>query len=399
MKAYYNEIDPYAVQWLKNLMDAREISPGIVDDRDIRNVESKDLVGYNRVHLFAGIAGWDYALQLAQFPENQEVWTISCPCPPFSSAGRKKPCPECGGKNPVPHVGRTGFFVCCLCGHEWLADERHLWPEAWRLIRDRRPQLIFGEQVASGDGRTWLSSVRASLEILGYSFGASDLCAASLGAPHIRQRLWFVAISQSGFSLRESSLKCGKVEGQGRDDLHKSRSASGISGLLGHASGSRPQGDGFGDLRAASGELADNSGERQHGREGAAGQAGWRGAENYGGAGGLVHHDGPRGAAGLPEPQQRQEGQSGEPDDCGGQFGGGSTSPSTARPGPTNGHWGAADWLHCRDGKWRPVEPGTFPLAHGATARVGRLRAYGNAIVPQVAAEFIKAVMDILCCT
>jgi DNA (cytosine-5)-methyltransferase 1 len=59
------------------------------------------------------------------------------------------------------------------------------------------------------------------------------------------------------------------------------------------------------------------------------------------------------------------------------------------------GFWSAADWIPCADGKWRPVEPGTFPLAHGLPARVGRLRGYGNAIVPQVAAEFIGAYMDI----
>lgn len=61
---------------------------------------------------------------------------------------------------------------------------------------------------------------------------------------------------------------------------------------------------------------------------------------------------------------------------------------------PTNGHWRDADWLFCRDGKWRPVEPGTFPLAYGATSRVGRLRAYGNAIVPQVAQTFIEAYLE-----
>lgn len=62
--------------------------------------------------------------------------------------------------------------------------------------------------------------------------------------------------------------------------------------------------------------------------------------------------------------------------------------------GATRGFWGDADWIACADGKYRPVEPGSFPLAHGAPARVGRLRAYGNAIVPQVAATFIRAVMD-----
>jgi DNA (cytosine-5)-methyltransferase 1 len=64
-------------------------------------------------------------------------------------------------------------------------------------------------------------------------------------------------------------------------------------------------------------------------------------------------------------------------------------------PGPTNGRWQDADWLHCRDGKWRAVEPGTFPLAHGATARVGRLRAYGNAVCAQVAEEFIAAYLSV----
>jgi DNA (cytosine-5)-methyltransferase 1 len=50
--------------------------------------------------------------------------------------------------------------------------------------------------------------------------------------------------------------------------------------------------------------------------------------------------------------------------------------------------------LPCRDGKWRPTKPGLQPLAYGVSGRVGRLRAYGNAIVPQVAEEFIRTAME-----
>jgi DNA (cytosine-5)-methyltransferase 1 len=61
---------------------------------------------------------------------------------------------------------------------------------------------------------------------------------------------------------------------------------------------------------------------------------------------------------------------------------------------PTNGFWSDVDWLGCRDAKWRPVESGTFPLVDGAPSRVGRLRAYGNAITAQVAQGLIESYME-----
>jgi DNA (cytosine-5)-methyltransferase 1 len=61
--------------------------------------------------------------------------------------------------------------------------------------------------------------------------------------------------------------------------------------------------------------------------------------------------------------------------------------------GPINGFWRSADWISCRDDRWRPVEPGTFPLVDGASARMGRLRAYGNAINAQAAIEFIRSTL------
>ena len=311
--AYYNEHDPFAAAWLRSLIEAKEIAPGVVDERSITDVEPQDLEGYTQCHFFAGIGGWSLALRLAGWPDDRPVWTGSCPCQPFSAAGK----------------GRG------------VDDERHLWPELRRLIGQRRPPVVLGEQVASTAGRAWLDAVRADLEGLGYGVGAADLCAAGVGAPHIRQRLWWGGVGgladAEGFGLQGGGpcavgepVRCAPFGGQA--------------------------GDGGDD-----GGLAD-----AHGGDAGAGRL-QRGGEHR-----LEQEDGgPLRGAGR-----------------------GPWAPAAGgveRPREDHAPWRAADWLRCRDDRWRPVEPGTFPLAHGLPTRMGRLRAYGNAIVPQVAAVFIDS--------
>lgn len=164
-RAYYNEIEPFAAAWLRNLMSAGLIPEGEVDERSILDVRPDDLNGFRQCHFFAGIAGWSRAFSLAGWSEDREVWSGSCPCQPISCAGKQK----------------------------GADDERHLWPAFYSLISKRRPPVIFGEQVAGALGREWFSGVRSDLEDLGYACGAADLCAASVGAPHIRQRIFWVA--------------------------------------------------------------------------------------------------------------------------------------------------------------------------------------------------------------
>jgi DNA (cytosine-5)-methyltransferase 1 len=164
MNVYYNEHDAFAAAWLRELIGAGLLPAGDVDERDVQLVQPADIAGYEQCHFFAGIGGWPYALQLAGWGD-RPVWTGSCPCQPFSSAGKG-----------------AGFD-----------DPRHLWPAWFRLIRECRPAVVFGEQVASPPGLRWLDSVSTDLEAEGYAFGACDLAAASVGAPHIRQRLFFVA--------------------------------------------------------------------------------------------------------------------------------------------------------------------------------------------------------------
>lgn len=292
MAAYYNELDPHAAAWLRELIKRGLIAAGDVDERSIEDVKPGDLRGYRQCHFFAGIGGWSYALRLAGWPDDQPVWTGSCPCQPFSAAGK-----------------RAGF-----------EDERHLWPAWFHLIRQCSPAVVYGEQVASRDGLDWLDLVQADLEGAGYASGAADLCAAGVGAPHIRQRLWFVADADGGNARtqwQQSGGQYGLVTAYG-GAVRQARS------------GTRPEiGVARGDANVT----------RLEGRQLHAERAG----------------------------------------------------ELAARPPGVAGQWHNPDWLPCFDGKARPVEPGTFPLAHGIPARVVRLRGYGNAINPEVAAAFICA--------
>ena len=307
MSAYYNEFDKYAAQWLRNLIAAGHIAPGDVDERSISDVRPSDLVGYTQCHFFAGIGGWSLALRLAGWPDDRAVWTGSCPCQPFSVAG---------------------------AGHG-VADERHLWPHWFHLVRAVRPPTVFGEQVEAAINHGWLDLVQDDLEGEGYAFAPVGIPAAGVGAPHIRQRLWFVADSDGTGSLDGVN----RTEGWGPEATTQRSGSS----QLAHNNNPGPQGRQ--PVRQRTPECTAGSGRVAGGT--------------------VVHASGEQ--VGVPRRTWESRG----------------TDP-----------WTQCDWLPCRDGKWRPVEPGTFPLAHGVSNRVGRLRAYGNAIVPQVAAEVIRAYME-----
>ncbi|MBA8407341.1 DNA cytosine methyltransferase [Klebsiella pneumoniae] len=369
--AYYNEIDPFAAQWLRNLIAAGHIAPGEVDERSIEDVTPDDLRGFTQCHFFAGIGVWSHSLRLAGWPDDRPVWTGSCPCQPFSAAGKG-----------------DGF-----------ADERHLWPHFFHLISERRPQHVFGEQVAAGNANVWFDLVQADLEGLGYAFGLVPFTSAGIGAPHIRERAYWVANADSVISDRRGNVRAtGRDEYSDGDDVvwladagreHKGSARNkeragescraGEDGGLGNSNVTRLEGFGGNDGAA--------------GRERATGPAAAPGVhDGLASATGQLHHqcnDGTneRGRQGNTE----QNRMGGEP----------------VRALEVNGFWRDADWLFCRDGKWRPVEPGTFPLVDGAAARlgrvepgvarvassnrVGRLKGYGNAINAQAAAAFIRA--------
>lgn len=164
---YYNEIDPGCRKWLRALVQDGLIPDGYIDNRPIQEVRAHELTraGLRQCHFFAGLGGWPLAFRIAGIPDDDEWWSGSCPCQPFSSAG-----------------DQVGF-----------ADPRHLFPTWRRLIARCGPPRVAGEQVASGLGREWLARVRLEMATLGYATRGADLCSASVGAPNKRQRLFWLA--------------------------------------------------------------------------------------------------------------------------------------------------------------------------------------------------------------
>ena len=352
-----SEIDPDKAAWLRELIRVGIVAQGEVDERSIADIRLDDLRGFTQCHFFAGIGVWSYALRLAGWPDDRPVWTGSCPCPSFSAAGK-------GG----------GF-----------TDPRHLWPDWARLIGECKPATVFGEQADDAIGYGWLDLVQTDLERENYAVGKAVLGACSVGAPHIRQRLYFVAHAETA----EAVARSGEVFTRAGTHHANRFGIGGNAGRLEHAnlerlgetrsagSGSGAGGDG------ASGELADaNSGRfSMHGTQDARERL----------------------------PQQFRKGDVGEsiseglerhngnvPDGNESRWFGAQPDGSTAEAGHVNGFWRDADWILRKrwnrdDWEWCPTEPGTFPLAHGAAARVLRLRGYGDAICAQIAEAFIAA--------
>lgn len=304
MSAYYNEFDPFAAEWLENLIKEGLIPDGYVDRRSIKEVSPEDLVGFEQVHLFSGIGGWALALRLAGWPDDRPVWTGSCPCQPFSSAGKQRA----------------------------QSDDRHLWPEMFRLIKAGKPVTTFGEQVASAIGFGWLDGICDDLEGENYEVGAIVLGAFSVNAPHQRKRLYWVAVTNEWRHDRREDSSFAFQQNQ----YHEAEAGREYC-PLDHPSGER--------LRKT-----------------------WSP---------IIHS-------------------------------GRSEVPACS------GSWSDSAIVECTDGTQRRVGRGVFPLAHGIpktmgrgqpelssmvrrarSNRTGRLKGYGNAIVPQVAAEFVRAFMEV----
>jgi len=411
--AYYNEFDPYAAKWIRNLIRAGVLMDGEVDERSIEIVQPEDLYGFTRCHFFAGIGGWEHALNIAQWPKETPVWTGSCPCQPFSIAGKRK--------------GNS--------------DKRHLWPHFYRLISACSPAVIFGEQVSSKDALNWLDGVSTDLESEEYTVEAVDFPACGINAPHIRNRLWWTGYRADQWRdetkwLANTRRQCDA--GWGRTGY--------MDGAAGETEASAQQREW---MRNATGysstvnlRVDDSKREGLERSVRAQLQESINGSSCAGSVGtvGMGHTN----HTGLQRWSQQfreyaYQRAAGETSESGGVDNAAYFGRRTGRESMGSNRWDTPQWgayrssteqsisfsnpssswsdyalIPCLDNKTRRTESGIFPLAYGLPAnmgcdrpgeisyrpkdkaplRKGILKGYGNAIVPQLAAEFVIAFIE-----
>ena len=104
-----------------------------------------------------------------------DIITAGFPCQPFSVAGKQK------GKD----------------------DDRNLWQETFRIIKESKPTFFIGENVG-GIVKLYLDTILQDLESESYSTRCFNISASSIGAKHKRERIWIVSYSNAGLGIGEN---------------------------------------------------------------------------------------------------------------------------------------------------------------------------------------------------
>jgi DNA (cytosine-5)-methyltransferase 1 len=411
MTAYYNEFDPKAASWLRQLIKNGDIADGTVDERSIIEVEATDLEGFTQHHFFAGVGVWSYALRNAGWGDDRPVCTASLPCQPFSAAGNQK------GKE----------------------DERHLLPHFLELVGQCNFHTIFGEQVETAIKHGWLDDLYTEMERENYTVGSAIIGAHSIGKPHIRKRIYWVAQCRMGNTDSErlqehrepGELHIRESDRQNQERLNLN---TGLSDRVANTNGEQceqglqPLSGGQAERHRSNSEHSrmanTNDAQRGAGQESEqstrseqrqsvsdSGMDGRRSGSESSTDGRMVnpisdqHRCSERGVDG--ETNRAEISDRTEVTQSGQLIG--TSEYVRERPSADS-----IEWLYCRDEKYRPIKSGIEPLVDGiargvvhscdsvitpnasAEARTIRLKGYGNAIVAPVAEEFIRATMDVI---
>jgi DNA (cytosine-5)-methyltransferase 1 len=255
------------------------------------------------------------------------ILTGGFPCQPFSVAGKQR------GKD----------------------DDRYLWPEMLRVIKEARPTWIVGENVANIVGMA-LDQVHIDLEAEGYEVESLIIPACGVDAPHRRNRVWIIARAESLADSKNTEWRP-RLLGESDKTIWASRdnelagSRKNVAdcigeGLEGHARNER-------------------EGEGREKSDGSIGEESLSAREN------VADTEGEQSSSNNHRGKQREACESQQS-----QFGG-------------------SDCWRLRESNWT-IEPELGRVAHGIPNRVDRLKGLGNAIVPQVAYQILKGIKELL---
>ena len=258
------------------------------------------------------------------------------PCQPFSHAGKR------GGKD----------------------DDRDLWPEMLRVIREVQSPWVIGENVA-GFINMELDRTLSDLEDEGYACQTFDIPACGVGAPHIRHRVWIVAHAESKRKRSRQQSKRNERAGS------KFVESNGSGGDTIYGSETKPEAMAHADSERFQEQRRPEPDAEEHG----------------------AIECGSRSIRGPDEQERHQEG-------------GEATGRDSEGTGPDVGH---SNRNRCdqrgqgiaatgsdgvvRANRWEP-EPPVGRVAHGIPSRVDRLKSLGNAVVPQIPEILGRAILN-----
>jgi len=306
--------------------------------------------------------------------ETPDIITGGFPCQPFSVAGKQK----------------------------GTSDDRHLWPEMFRIIKAFKPRFVIGENVRGivniQDGVVF-ETVCTNLEDEGYEVQPFNIPAAGVGAPHRRERIWFIAVREDvantiGNNERREISRSYEEERRIQEEHRQNNSTTGKSS---RTSEIRNGDNGYENmensrrtLRQGSELFNTNEDEvgkenaNQHQRSSSSSESNVADTDTRLGNGENEEIQTGRNTSNISSSEmantnsERLEGLG----QSSSQFN--ETSSSTSRSEERQGQV---------DQGWWSVEPNVGRVAHGVSGRVHRLKALGNSIVPQIAEEIGKAII------
>ncbi len=321
----------------------------------------------------------------------------------------------------------TGGFPCqsfSVAGKQkGTSDDRYLWPEMFRIIKIFKPRYVIGENVrgiVNIENGMVFETVCSNLEDEGYEVQPFLIPAASVGAPHRRERIWFIAIRE------ESVVDTNNIRFEQHNETEKTTSWRGTSATSESTSDvgdTKHDGLSTSKIEGSSAASSNNNEKGQNETSEFKGTGGSRDSENVENSRRTLQQgtelfdtnedeireedanqhqrSGSPSESDVANTESIRTGESREFNQEERSEGSSSTQLDGSSSNDANTNLNREKWNQSEDRKgsrveqddWWLVEPNVGRVAYGVSGRVHRLKALGNSIVPQIVEEIGRAII------